>query len=150
MFTFKNMDYLTDGEIDLIIQKKICLNYKIGCIPTYKYKITMHGSNTKIGNIDIRIYDNENVCYFGNIGYKIYENFRGNNYAAKSCKIIKKVALAHGMHTLIITCNSNNIPSRKTCEKIGAKLIKIITFPPNNKILKDGERQRYVYEWVLS
>jgi len=64
--------------------------------------------------------------YGGHIGYRIEEIYRGNNYDSKACKIIKNVAIAHGMNRLIITCNPENFPSRKTCEKAGLKLKEIV------------------------
>lgn len=79
MFEFKNFDYLTDGEID--------------------------NSDDGIGAIDIRIGNNENLYYGGHIGYMIKESYRGNSYASKACKMVKDVAVAHGMSRFIITCN---------------------------------------------
>ncbi len=105
--------------------------------------------NDSIGAIDIRIGYNENLYYGGHIGYRVEENYRGNNYASKACKIIKDVATAHGMNRLIITCNPDNYPSRKTCEKVGLKLKEIVDLPPYNELYLDGERQECIYEWIL-
>lgn len=66
-----------------------------------------------IGAIDIRIGHNENTYYGGNIRYTINEEYRGNSYASKACKIIREVSIGHGMEKLIITCNPDNFPSRK-------------------------------------
>ncbi|MBU5593152.1 GNAT family N-acetyltransferase [Clostridium sp. MSJ-4] len=150
MFQFKDFDFLTDGEIDLKIEDKIPPNEKKGYVPAYKYRITMHNSNESIGNIDIRIGYNENTYYGGNIGYRIEEDYRGNNYAAKACKIIKQIAIAHGMDRLIITCNPNNFPSRMTCEKASLKLKEIVDLPLHNDMYQKGERQECIYEWILN
>ncbi|MDR3596680.1 GNAT family N-acetyltransferase [Clostridium sp.] len=150
MFEFKNFDFLTDGEIDLKIEKKIPSNEEKGYVPTYRYRITLHNSNNSIGNIDIRIGYNENIYYGGNIGYRIEKSYRGNNYASKACKIIKQVAIAHGMYKLIITCNPDNFPSRITCEKTGLKLNAIVDLPLHNEMYKDGERRKCIYEWILT
>ncbi|WP_066890287.1 GNAT family N-acetyltransferase [Clostridium nigeriense] len=150
MFEFKNFDYLTNGEIDLKLEEKIPYNEAKDYVPTYKYKITLHGLNETIGNIDIRIGYNEGTYYGGNIGYTIEENYRGSNYAAKACKIIKAIAIAHGMNKLIITCNPDNYPSRKTCEKIGAKLKEIVDLPIYNEMYKIGEKQKCLYVWILN
>lgn len=149
MFEFKDFDYLTDGEIDLKIENKIPSNIEKGYVPAYKYWITLHNSNDSIGNIDIRIGYNENLYYGGHIGYGIEASYRGNNYASKACKIIKQVAIAHGMDRLIITCNPNNFPSRITCEKVGLKLKEIVDLPPYNEVYQKGERQKCIYEWNL-
>jgi predicted acetyltransferase len=149
MFEFIDFDYLTDGKIDLKIEEKTPANEEKGYVPAYKYRVTLHGSDESIGNIDIRIGYNENIYYGGHIGYGIEENYRGNNYASKACKIIKSVAIAHRMNTLIITCNPDNFPSRKTCEKAGLKLKEIVDLPPHNEMYQQGERQKCIYEWNL-
>ncbi|WP_350344590.1 GNAT family N-acetyltransferase [Proteinivorax tanatarense] len=149
MFEFKDLDYLTDGEIDLIIQEKIPANKEREFLPAYKYSITLHNCSDPIGNIDIRIGYNENIYYGGNIGYEIDEAYRGNSYAAKACKIIKRVALSHGMNKLIITCNPDNFPSKRTCEKIGLKLKEIADLPKDNEMYQRGEKQKCIFEWNL-
>ena len=53
------------------------------------------------------------------------------------------------MNKLIITCNPENYPSRKTCEKAGLKLKDIVELPPYNDLYLDGERQECIYEWIL-
>lgn len=150
MFEFRDFDYLTDGEIDLIINEKAPSNDEKGYVPAYKYRITLHNSTETIGYIDIRIGNNENLYYGGHIGYFIEESFRGNSYASKACKIIKQVAISHGMDRLIITCNPDNYPSRRTCEKSGLKLKQIVDLPLNNEMYLEGERQKCQYEWDLS
>ena len=124
------MELLTDGEIDLRLKKKAKAVKIKGYLPAYIYHITMHDDRKPIGKIDIRIGRNANTYYGGNIGYRVYEEYRGHGYAEKACRIIVQVARAHGLETLLITCNPDNIPSRKTCEKLGAVLSGIVDLPP--------------------
>ncbi len=149
MFQFKDFDLLTDGVIDLRIEKKSPVNEEKDYVPAYIYKITLHNSTESIGYIDIRIGYNENTYYGGHIGYGIDEPFRGNCYATKACKIIKQVAVSHGMDKLIITCDPNNWASRKTCEKAGLTLKEIADLPPHNEMYQNGDRQKCIYEWDL-
>jgi tagatose 1,6-diphosphate aldolase len=149
MFEFKEFNLLTDGEIDLVITKKTPANPQLNWVPAYYYDITLHGTTTPIGYIDIRIGYNENLYYGGHIGYGISENFRGNAYASKACKIIKQVAVAHGMTNLIITCNPDNTASKRTCEKVGLTLKEVVDLPEDNDMYLDGERQKCIYEWEL-
>lgn len=149
MLKFKDLDYLTDGEIELKIVDKTPANEEKGYVPAYRYKITLHGSEESIGAIDIRIGYNENLYFGGHIGYSIEEAYRGNSYAAKVCSIIKAVAIAHEMDKVIVTCNPDNIASRKTCEKAGLNFKEIVDLPPHNSLYQDGERQVCIYEWSL-
>lgn len=150
MFEFKNYNYLTDGVIDLTLHEQVPEDEEKGYVPAYMYYITLHKSQDIIGEIDIRIGYNENIFYGGHIGYEIDEAFRGNGYASKACNIVKQVGLGHGMDKFIITCNPENISSRKTCEKIGAKLLEIVELPLNNEMYKEGERQKCIYEWIVN
>lgn len=149
MFKFKDFDNLTDGVIDLKIEDRTPSNKEKRYVSAYKYKITLHKSNDSIGVINIRIGYNDSLYYVGHIGYEIKESYRGNNYASKACKIIKQVAIAHGMDSLIITCKPDNVPSRKTCEKAGLKLIEIVDLPPHNELYGNGGIQMCRYEWIL-
>lgn len=146
MFKFKDFDYLTDGEIDLKIVEKRPADEEKEFVPTYIYKITLHGQDESIGKIDIRIGYNENLYYGGHIGYGIDKTYRGNSYASKACKIIMKIAIAHGMDRLIITCNPDNIASRRTCEKAGLALKEIVDLPEHNDMYQEGERQKCIYQ----
>lgn len=149
MFNFKEFDLLTDGEIDLRITNKLPADIKKGYVPTYKYEITKHGLMQPIGSIDIRIGDNENTFYGGNIGYQVDAPYRGNGYAAKACKIIEQVAAAHDMKRIIITCNPDNHASRRTCEKAGYTLKEIVELPVHNEMYQKGERLKCRYEYHL-
>lgn len=150
MFTFLNFDYLTDGEIDLVIEEKSEAYEPKGYLPAYKYDIKLHNDSKSIGRIDIRIGHNRNTYYGGNIGYEIEEAYRGYHYAAKACMLVKQVAHAHGMDRLLITNDPSNLPSRKTCEHIGAKLLEIVDLPEDNEMYKLGDRQKSRYEWVIN
>ena len=145
MFIFKDGWNLTDGEIKLVIDKLIPENKDKGFVPAYKFNIVEVHSNRTVGFIDIRIGHSKGLYYGGNIGYTVFEQFRGNNYALKACKLIKDVAITHGMEFMYITCN----PSRRTCEKLGLSLQKIIDLPEDNDMYKDGERQKCIYYWDL-
>lgn len=53
------------------------------------------------------------------------------------------------MDSLTITCNPDNVPSRKTCEKAGLNLKEIVDLPPHNEMYRNGEIQKCIYEWIL-
>ena len=149
MFEFKNFNYLTDGEIDLVLTKMSPEDKAKNYVPSYEYKITLHGQDEAIGGICIRIGNNQNTYYGGHIGYGIDEAYRGNAYAAKACRLIVEVAKAHQMERILITCNPDNYPSRRTCEKVGLHLLEIVDLPSDNEMYLEGEFQKCIYEWIL-
>jgi len=149
-FKFLPFDFIKGEEIDLIIEQKIRENKVKGFVPAYCYAINLTGTNLTIGTIDLRIGNNTLTYYGGHIGYGIDKNYRGHHYAAKACKLLRNVALAHGMNELIITCNPENIASQKTCIRLGAQFIEIVDLPIDSDMYLEGERQKCIYKWRIS
>ena len=149
-FEFLSFDLIKGEEIDLVIERKVPELKAKGYVPAYWYAINLSGSDHTIGTIDLRIGSSSLTYYGGHIGYAIDKKYRGNHFAAKACNLIKQVALAHGMHELIITCNPENIASNKTCNKIGAELIETVDLPTDNDMYLEGERQKCIYRWRIT
>jgi predicted acetyltransferase len=147
-FEFLDFDVIKGEEINLNLIKKARGNKEKNWVPAYHFNISLSGLSEPIGKIDIRIGYNENLYFGGHIGYSVNEEYRGNRYAAKAVLLLKKVAKAHDMEKLIITCNPDNIASRKTCEHIGAKLLETVDVPKDNDMYLRGEKQKCIYEWV--
>ena len=92
---------------------------------------------------------NESVYYGGNIGYRVHPAHRGRHYAGKACLLLFQLAEKHGMEYLYITCNPENMASRKTCEFAGGVLEGIVELPPDNDMYLEGERQKCIYRFSL-
>lgn len=149
-FRFLPYDFLSDGVIDLHLMR--CMPgvlYK-KLLPSYHYCICAHGSTQPMGRIDVRIGMNSQVRYVGHIGYNVLPAYRGNHYALRACRLVRKVAMAHGMQSLVITCNPDNIASKRTCEGLGATLIEVVDLPSNNILYQQGDRQKCVFQWDLT
>lgn len=140
---------LRNQEFYLQLYKTADENIEKGYVPAYYFKIMRCADDMEVGQCDLRIGHNENTKYGGNIGYEIYEPFRGNHYAAKACKLLFLLAKKHKMDKLIITCAIENIASRKTCEYIGAELIGIIDVPEWHEIYKSGRKKTCQYIVML-
>jgi predicted acetyltransferase len=52
------------------------------------------------------------------------------------------------MEKLNITCNPENIASRKTCKYVGGNLLEIVDVPENNNMYQRGEKKKFIYVWV--
>jgi len=150
MFPFRKFPPLTDGEIELRAQEQQEGDPACGWMPTYTFGIVLAGTRTRVGAIELRIgYTWDLVRYNGHIGYGVAESHRGHHYAAKACRLIHPVAMAHGMDVLWITCNPDNWPSRKTCEYLGATLVEIVDLPPPSDQPLETPRQKCRYRWVI-
>ncbi len=103
-FEFCKYPVFTDNEIDVSVigeypaKSKISrfFNKRQSDVPRYQFKITLHGQSEKIGYIGFKIAFSDNIVkYYGQISYGIREQFRGHGYAARACKLLKPVAVAH-------------------------------------------------------
>ncbi len=142
---FNDFDFLTDNEITLKISGKYSGDKDM--LPFYYYDIFL--KDRFIGRISMRIGSNFHSYYNGNIGYEIEENFRGNNYACKACKLVLQIAKAHGMSELILTCDENNIPSYKTIEKLGGKLVETTKPPKTFFAYRENIQNQRIYKLYI-
>ena len=142
---FISVPILSDDEIFLVCIEKSAGNPAEARVPEYHFAICKEGE--KIGNIKLRIGYSPRLYYGGNIAYDIQENYRGFGYVVRACQLLESIAKAHNMEKLIITNNPANTASRRVCEKLGAKLIRIAPLPRWHDIYKEGVRFENIFEW---
>lgn len=143
---FLETSFLEDEEIYLDLVKTTSTDPDKNWLPAYYFTIRLK-SGEKIGYCDLRIGYNQNVYYGGNIGYGVHTNFRGHHYAGKACRLLFLLAKKHGMDYLIITCDPDNIASRRTCEYVGGILQEIVDLPEENDMYQEGARQKCIYRF---
>lgn len=137
--------------IDLVLERITPADPATGWALTEHYAIVEKGSGQTAGTIRLRLSDTNDIRFYaGNIGYRVEEAYRGKHYAQQACMLLKARALEHGFRELWITCDPDNWPSRRTCERIGAKLVEIIDLPEELDMYQDGERQKCRYLWQLN
>src|SRR5215204_4797163 len=73
----------------------------------------------------------------------------GHRFAERSCRLILPLARRHGFDTLWITCNPDNVASRRTCERLGAELVGIVDVPPDNDVYERGSERKCRYRLAL-
>lgn len=147
--TFLDTGFLKNEEIRLVLEKTVDADPAKNWLPAYHFAIC-DLAGTEMGGCDLRIGHNESVYYGGNIGYRVEEPFRGRHYAGKACLLLFELARRHGMDYLIITCNPDNRPSRRTCEWLGGELVETVELPEDNDMRReDGETHKRVYRFPL-
>lgn len=117
-------------------------------LPAYHFRICLP-DGTEAGVCDLRVGHNESVYYGGNIGYRVHPQRRGHHYAGKACLLLFALARRHGLTDLYITCNPENIPSRRTCEFAGGRLEAVVDLPPDNDMALRGEPRKCIYKFSL-
>lgn len=109
--------------------------------PAYYFQMRARGRPA--GQIDLRIGESPMLLlYGGQVGYTVFPTFRGHHYAERACRLLLPLARAHGLHTLWITCNPDNLASRRTCERLGMTLVEIVPLPPELEVYRTGARQK--------
>ena len=117
-------------------------------VNTYYYNIILN--HRVVGICDLRVGMNEELYYAGNIGYHIYERYRGNGYAYLACLELFKIAKEKfKMASLIITCSPENIGSRKTIEKLDGILLETVDVPSSHWLYERGEKIKNIYRFYL-
>ena len=150
-FSFFDPGELIDRDLSLILVKKALPELdETAEVPTYRFAMRLTGTATKVGRINFRVGNTEDITmYAGHFGYRVEPEFRGNRYAARSCQLLFPLAKKHKINPVWITCNPDKKASRRTCEIAGGKLIEIIDLPRDNDQYLDGERQKCRYRFIL-
>ena len=111
--------------------------------------ICPHGRRRDAGRISIRMGESEAVYYYGHIGYHINPAYQGHGWAGLACRLIEPMLVREGHTSVVITCDPDNIASRRTCEKLGCTLERTV---PVARWLQDKYDIRAVkcrYIWQL-
>lgn len=140
---------LKNEEVCLILDHKAEAMPEKGWVPAYHFHICSPDGKKKVGKCDLRIGYNENLYYGGHIGYSVKPRYRGNHMAAKACRLLFAMAKEQNMEYVYITCNPDNLPSKRTCEILGGKLLEIADLPEDNEMYQEGERQKCIFRFDL-
>ena len=146
---FLDTSHLKTDEIYLRLNRTGEANPDKHWVDCYHFSICLVSDGTEVGNCDFRVGNTEKLFFGGNIGYAVHEQYRGNHYAGKACLLLLKLAQMHNMAYIYITCNPDNIASRRTCEYAGGELICTVDLPVDNDMYIRGERQKCIYRFYL-
>lgn len=119
----------TDGVIDLVPVYLFLPDEAMGFGEVYDYIITPHGKKREAGRISLRLGESECVYYFGHIGYHVDPPFRGQHYALRACRLLQSIIRQEGKRSIVITADPDNVPSRRTCERLGCVLENVVDVP---------------------
>lgn len=145
---FFDTTFLKNDEIQLVLEKTVDGDEEKGWVPAYHFAIC-NLEGTKMGTCDLRVGHNDKLYFGGNIGYRVEETYRGHHYAGKACLLLFELAKKHELGYLVITCNPDNDPSRKTCEYAGGELLEIAELPRDSDMRERGMTEKCIYRFEL-
>ena len=144
----EDIPIMVDRELSLVCAEKVPEDPVKGWAPMYNFSIVVDG--VTVGNVNLRIGYFGDLEFKGQIGYDVDVAHRGKGYAARGVKLLAPVAKFHKMEKLLITCNVDNLPSARVCEKLGLTLLRTTDVPEWHDCYKRGERRFKIYEWDLT
>lgn len=137
---------LQDDDLKLVLQRTYRGSRSLGLAPNYAFAMVHAQNNTYMGSIDLRLSNDHYITHYaGHIGYGVERAFRGQHYAARACRLLFPLAQRHSLNPLWITCNPDNLASRKTCESAGATLVEIVQVPRDSDLFRRGEVEKCRY-----
>jgi len=109
------------------------------------YDIIEKGKN--VGRLVLREGNDEERYFEGHISYHIEEEYRGHHYAYQACLLLKDIV---NKDHLLITCDPQNIASKKTIEKLNCEYLETKVIPQKlRKYFTQSEKEKRIYRWNL-
>lgn len=143
-FRFLDPGPLCDRELSLLCVKHVPADLEKGFVPYYNF--AMRVKFQTIGHLNLRIGNKDHILMqAGHIGYGVDPAHRGHHYAERAARLVLPLALRHGINPVWITCNPDNFPSRRTCERLGGQMIDIVAIPPDTDMYKRGDHFKCRY-----
>ncbi|HUG10091.1 MAG TPA: GNAT family N-acetyltransferase [Opitutaceae bacterium] len=118
-----------------------------GFVPSYHFRIVTL-DEADVGHISFRMGETDHIrICAGHIGFEIVEGKRGHGYALQACRAIAPfVGSVSG--TVTITCDPDNLPSKRTIEHLGAHFIDEVPVPTNDPHYLRGSRTKLRFRWT--
>jgi predicted acetyltransferase len=144
-FRFLRPGRLRDGDLELVLVRTVSADPVKRHVPSYEFQMRHPGKTVAMGSIRLRIGTAVTLRYPGHIGYNVKRRFRGQRYAARSCRLLLPLARAHGLKAVWLTVDPRNIPSQKTCEILGAEWVETVRIPKKHEMYDQSARYRRRY-----
>jgi tagatose 1,6-diphosphate aldolase len=115
---------LKDRDLRLVLRDVTTAIPERQWVPDMRFNMRLTGVGEPVGRIQLRLgLTDELLQHAGQIGYIVEEPYRGQRLAARAVALLLPVARAAGMEEIWITCDPENIASRRTLEIAGGELV---------------------------
>ena len=149
-FEFRAVELPADGDLHLVLAECQPAATNPWGVPAYQFRM-QSAAGDYIGRIRLRVGWNDDIVrYAGQVGYAVEPAFRGRHYAERACRMIIPVAQRHGMQYLWITCQPDNLASRRTLERLGAECVGVVDVPADYPLDAGAVRQKMCFRLQLT
>jgi RimJ/RimL family protein N-acetyltransferase len=149
-FEFMAVELPADGDLHLVRSECQPAATNPWGVPAYQFRM-QSAAGEYIGRIRLRVGWNDDIVrYAGQVGYAVEPAFRGRRYAERACRMIIPVAQRHGMLHLWITCQPDNVASRRTLGRLGAECVGVVDVPADYPLDAGAVRQKMCFRLELA
>jgi predicted acetyltransferase len=135
---------LCDGELELKLDRFQV--HPVHRVPTYQFHMVDRETREVLGHIRLSTGSTPHIeRYAGHIGFGVFSQHRGHHYAARAVRLLLPLARKLGIDPLWLTCDPENLSSRRTLELAGAKFIEIVDVPVGCVIHRKGHPKKCRY-----
>jgi tagatose 1,6-diphosphate aldolase len=135
---------LREGDLELELDRIAA--HPVHKVPTYHFRMVHVPTGEELGGIRLRVGSTPHIeLYAGHIGYAVHDIHRGHRYAARSVRLLIPYARRLGIEPLWITCDPENLASRRTLEIAGAQFVEIVDVPADCIIYQSGHPRKCRY-----
>jgi GNAT superfamily N-acetyltransferase len=142
--TPENPGEFQDGDLQLELVS--FAPHPVHKVPTYHFRMVHAVTADQLGDINLRVGFTPHIeRYAGHIGFSVYEPHHGHRYATRSVRLLIPLTCRVGLNPLWITCDPENLASRRTLELAGAQFVEIVNVPENCMINRSGHPRKCRY-----
>jgi tagatose 1,6-diphosphate aldolase len=124
--------------------------HRVHKVPTYHFRI-LKASGEEVGSINLRVSSSAHIeLYAGHVGFAVHPAYRGHRYASRALLLLMPFARELRLDPLWVTCDPDNFPSRRSCERAGAKLVEIVDVPEDCIVRQSGHPRKCRYRLDLA
>ncbi len=135
---------LCEGDLRLVLSE--IADHVYHKVPTFFFRMVAEPTGAQVGNINLRVGSTSHLeRYGGHIGYGVDAPFRGRHFAARAVVLLVPLARRVGLDPVWITCDPDNIASRRTLEIAGAEFVEIVDVPEDCCIYQSGHSRKCRY-----
>ncbi len=135
-------DDLSDGVLYLRLRRYGRGSDYVGKLPCWFFSMVRTSDDRVVGLCDLRVGWSEEIAYAGQIGYRVFKAYRGHGYAERASRLLLAFAARIDMEEILITCNPDNLPSRRTLERLDGRFSGIVQVPRGTPAWQAGDREK--------